>query len=62
MLVNHDVVMTIWKDRERELARANKLQREVGPGTPEDGASVIRQSVVVLLLMVLALIGGSIVA
>jgi hypothetical protein len=62
MLVHHDVAMTMWKDRERDLARSNTLQREVGPGTPEHGASVMRQSVVMLLLMVLALIGGSIVA
>jgi hypothetical protein len=62
MFVHHDAVLTTWKERERELERSNKLQREFGPGTPEDSASVIRQTVVVLVLMVLALIGGSIVA
>jgi len=62
MMVNHDLVLTLWREREAELARANKHQREIGPGTQADSDSILRQTAVVIVLMVLALIGGSLVA
>jgi hypothetical protein len=62
MFVHHDLVLSLWREHEANMARATKFRREVGPGTPEDSASVLRQTAVVLVVMVLALIGGSMLA
>ena len=62
MFVHHEVALTTWKQREAELARGSHRQRQIDLTAPDENRTVIRQSIAVLLLTALGIIGGSIIA